>query len=477
MNSYDAVVIGSGPNGLAAAVALAQAGRKTVLIEAGSTVGGGTRTEELTLPGFRHDICSAVHPLAIASPFFQNLNLDRFGLQWLTPKAAAAQTLGPDQAVLLHNDLETTVAELDSKDRAPYRNLFAPLVANWPALFGEILQPAMHIPKHPILMARFGLSAVQSADIFARRTFKGERARALFTGIAAHANAPLSAPGTAAIGMMLNTAAHARGWPIPRGGANQIAEALAKLFVSLGGEVRLNEKITSAKQLPQAKLRFFDLTPKQIAAICADELKPSDRMRLENYRYGPGVFKMDWALSGPMPWRASELLRSATVHIGASAAEIWASELAVAQGKIPERPYVLFSQPTLFDSSRAPTGQHIAWAYCHVPAGATMDVAPIIEAQIERYAPGFRDLILARHCFSPLSMEAKNANLVGGDISGGVFSLRQLLFRPFVQLNPYALPLANTYMCSSSTPPGPGVHGMCGFNAVKSAGVVTKSSP
>lgn len=465
---YDAVVVGSGPNGLAAAITLARAGLHVLVLEAAAEPGGGARSGALTLPGFTHDLCSAVHPLAAASPFFRGLPLREHGLEWIEPPAGAAHPLDDGTCALLLPGVDETAGGL-GPDSARYRSLLAPLAARWKNVLDETLRPALHVPRHPLLLARFGALSLLPATDYARLFFTTGRARALFAGIAAHANAPLEQPGTSGIGLMLNLAGHARGWPIPRGGAGAITAALISYFKTLGGEVRTGEPVRDARELPPSALTFWDLTPRQVAAALGNRLPSSERRAFEGYRYGPGVFKIDWALSGPIPWRAAGVARSATVHLGGTLEEIAASEAAPARGDHAERPYVLLSQPTLFDASRAPFGKHIAWAYCHVPHGSTRDMTAPIEAQIERFAPGFRDLILYRTTFDTRAMEARNANYIGGDINGGALSLGQLFFRPRLQLDPYRLPLRGHFLCSSSTPPGPGVHGMCGFHAAESA--------
>lgn len=468
MKSYDAVVVGSGPNGLAAAVTMAKAGRSVLVIEAKSIIGGGTRTEEATQPGFLHDVCSAVHPLAVASPFFRSLDLEEFGLEWIYAPFEVAHPLeGGDAGVLVHS-LEASADNLQ-EDGKSYLRLMKPFVDSWEDLYSDILQPLIHWPQRPLLLARFGFPALMSAKSFAQRFFKTAKARALFAGIAAHSNAPLTQAGTASIGLMLNVAVHAKGWPIPKGGSKKISEALVSYLKSLGGEVQTSSEVHSLLDIPRCQWVFWDLTPKQILSICKEDLPQALRAKFSNFQYGPGVFKMDWALSEPIPWLSENVRQAGTVHLGGTFEEITASEAAPSQGRISHNPYVLLSQPSLFDSSRAPAGKHTAWAYCHVPHGSKVDMTEAIENQIERFAPGFRQKILARRTLNTFEIEHKNANLIGGDISGGAITLAQLLFRPHFAWNPYRLPLPGHYICSSSTPPGPGVHGMSGFNAALSA--------
>ncbi len=461
----DAFVIGSGPNGLTAAIVLAKAGLRTTVLEAESTIGGGTRSAELTLPGFLHDICSAVHPLAASSPAFDVFPLADYGLEWIHPPLPLAHPLDDGSAAILDTSLDRT-CELLGKDGAIYRRMVARLVEQWPSLAGEVLQPLLHLPAKPLLMARFGSLALWPATTTARGLFRAEAARALFAGLAAHSVMPLESLGCAAFGWILGILAHAAGWPIPRGGSQKIANALASYFESLGGRIATNTKITSLDEIDDQSLILCDVTPRQFVKIAGKRLPEHFRQRLTLYRYGPGVFKMDWALSAPIPWKAPECTQAGTVHVGGTLNEIAASEREC-WTKTSDRPFVLVAQPSLFDASRAPDGQHTAWAYCHVPNGSTEDMTDRIESQIERFAPGFRSCISARHTFTPAEMEAHNSSLVGGDITGGAQDLRQLIFRPTRML--YRTPLKGVYLCSSSTPPGGGVHGMCGYHAAQMA--------
>ncbi|HVU11172.1 MAG TPA: NAD(P)/FAD-dependent oxidoreductase [Phototrophicaceae bacterium] len=469
MPEYDAVIVGSGPNGLAAAITVARQGGKVLVIEGKDTLGGGLRSAELTLPGFVHDICSAIHPLTAASPFFKTLPLSEFGLDWIEPPAQLAHVLDGAQAVLIRRSLEETAAQLGGDERA-YRTMFGWLTEHCDELLDDFLGPLPIPPRHPLLMARFGLSALLPAASLAKLRFKTEQARALFGGMACHSIMPLEWPATAAFGLMLGMTAHKVGWVFPRGGAQKIADALAGYLRSLGGEIVTGQMITSLNDLPPARAIFLDITPRQIVQIAGDRLPPRYRHQLENYRYGLGVFKIDYALSAPIPWTNPLVAQSATVHLGGTLDELAASERAAWSGQHSERPFVLLAQHSLFDPMRAPAGKHTVWAYCHVPNGSTVDMTERIEAQIERFAPGFRDLIIARSSRSAQAMEAYNPNYIGGDINGGVQDLRQLFTRPTLRLNPYSTPLKNVYICSSSTPPGGGVHGMCGYHAAKSAG-------
>jgi phytoene dehydrogenase-like protein len=466
--AYDAIVVGSGPNGLAAAITLARAGLAVLVLEANDTLGGGARTAELTLPGYRHDICSAIHPLGVSSPFFRELPLAEHGLAWIQPPTPLAHPLDDGTAVLLERSVQTTSQGLGS-DAAAYQKLMAPFVANWDSLAKDVLGPLPVPPRHPFLLARFGLRALHSARGLAERVFKGERARALFGGMAAHSTMPLERAPTAAFGLLLGIAGHAVGWPMARGGSQQIVEALACHLRSLGGEVITGQRVDSLDELPPARAVLCNVTPRQLLRITGDRLPNRYRRTLISYRYGPGVFKVDFALDGPIPWRAAECAHAATVHVGATLEEVALAERGVWRGEHPERPFVLLAQQSLFDPTRAPEGKHTAWAYCHVPPGSTVDMAERIEAQIGRFAPGFRDRILARSTKSAVDMERHNPNYVGGDINGGVQDLWQHFTRPTFRLVPYSTPVKGVYLCSSSTPPGGGAHGMCGYFAARAA--------
>ena len=463
----DAVVVGAGPNGLAAAVALAREGCRVVVLEAAATIGGGARTEELTLPGFHHDVCSAVHPLGIGSPFLSSLPLAEHGLEWVHPDTPLAHPLEGDAAAALERSLEVTAAGLGADGEA-WAGLFAPLADAWDAVAQEVLAPP-HWPRHPGLLLRLAAGAFRSARGLARARFTQEPARALFAGIAGHGMLPLSRRPTSAVGLLLGAAGHAVGWPSARGGAGRIPAALGSLLTSLGGEILTGREVTALEQLPPARAVLLDVTPWQLLRIAGPHLTPRYRKQLGGFRYGPGVFKVDWALDGPIPWRAEACRRAGTIHVGGDLEEVDAALGAVHGGKAAERPFVLVAQPTVFDPSRAPAGRHVAWAYCHVPNGWRGDEAEKIEEQIERYAPGFRGLISGRSARGPREIEAYNANCVGGDIGGGLMDLRQALARPVSPIDPYATPLRGVYLCSASTPPGPGVHGMCGFHAARAA--------
>jgi phytoene dehydrogenase-like protein len=464
--SYDAVVVGSGPNGLAAAIRLAQEHLSVLVLEAQESLGGGARSAELTLPGFVHDVCSAVHPLGIGSPFFRQLPLKKYGLHWIHSPVPLAHPLEHGPAALLHRSLTETASALGC-DSEPYTRLMEPLVSSADTLVDEFLQPVLHLPRHPIQLARFGWHGLSPAAMLAQRWFSTQPARALFAGLAAHSFLPLEQRASAAFGLVLGMLGHAVGWPLPRGGSQQIANALAAHLRFLGGEIATHSPVETLDALPLARANLLDVTPRQLLRLAGRKMPDSYRQRLERFRYGPGVFKVDYALAAPIPWSAAECSRAGTVHVGGTLDEICASERQVAEGKPPENPFVLLAQPSLFDPTRAPQGQHTAWAYCHVPNGSTFDMTARIEKQIERFAPGFRDCILARHTMNCAVMEHKNANLVGGDINGGAADLWQLLARPVLSPNPYRTPMPGIYLCSSSTPPGGGVHGMCGFHAAE----------
>ena len=454
----NAIVIGSGPNGLAAAIELARAGLHVTVHEANASIGGGTRTLDLTLPGFRHDVCSAVHPMAVSSPCFDSYPLAAYGLEWIHSEAPLAHPLDDGTAVILERSVDATAANLGA-DGAAWRRLVEPLARVWSDLRHDILSPQPRLPSHPVVMARFGLRGLRPARALAESQFRGARARALFAGIAAHSNIPLDARPSSAVGLALAAAAHAVGWPIPRGGSQAIADALSGYLRSLGGEIRTGSRV---EKLPDSDVVLCDITPRQLLAIGGERLPEGFRRALASYRYGPGVYKLDWALDAPIPWRASACSRAATVHLGGTLDEIarWENEFAGA-------PFVLLAQPSLFDETRAPSGKHTAWAYCHVPNGSDLNMTEAVESQVERFAPGFRSRILARHVFTPATMQQHNSNLVGGDIGGGAMTLDQFFIRPTRHL--YSTPLPHVFLCSSSTPPGGAVHGMCGYHAAQRA--------
>lgn len=464
---HDAIVVGSGPNGLAAAITLARQGLSVLVLEGKESIGGGMRTQELMLPGFLHDVCSAVHPLGIGSPFFQSLGLEGFGLEWIQPDLPVAHPLDGGSAVAPQRSLADTATDLHG-DGAAYQRLMAPLAADWDKIVPEILGP-LRLPRHPLAMARFGLAALQSAGGLAERTFAGPHARALFAGWAAHATLPLEKAATAGFGLVLGILGHVVGWPLPRGGSGRIATAMAAYLEMLGGRIETGVEVTSLSELPPARAILMAVTPRQLLSIAGDRLPAGYRRQLERYRYGPGIFKVDWALEQPIPWTAEPCRRAGTVHLGGTLEEIALCERQVWQGQYPARPFVIVTQPSLFDDSRAPVGQHTAWGYCHVPHGSELDMTARIEAQIERFAPGFRDCVLARHTMTSGDVQRYNPNYVGGDINGGAQDWRQLFTRPVPRLNPYSTPLPKLYICSSATPPGGGVHGMCGYHAAKTA--------
>lgn len=465
---YDAIVVGAGPNGLAAAIELARAGKRVRVVEAEPTLGGGVRTAELTLPGFRHDVCSAVHPMAAATGWMAAQGLEAFGLEWIQPPLALAHPLDDGRAAVLETDLEKTAERL-GPDRSRYLRLLRPVVKNWRALVQDALGP-LRWPRHPLALAGFGLRAFRPAAALARGKFRSPAARALWAGLAAHSLLPLEEPGSSAIALILAAAGHVAGWPIPRGGSQSIADAMAACLISLGGEIEAGTRVASLAELPPARAVLCDVAPGALVAMSGGRMPSGYRRRLEAFRPGPGVFKMDWALRAPIPWAADACRRAGTVHLGGTLEEIAASERAACAAdnpRPPQRPFVLLSQPSLFDPSRAPAGQHTAWAYCHVPNASTADMAAAIEAQIERFAPGFAACILARSARGPAQLERHNANLVGGDIAGGRNSLGQLLRRPAWRA--YRTPLAGVFLCSASTPPGGGVHGLCGVHAARAA--------
>ncbi len=466
--SYDAIVIGSGPNGLAAAITIAQAGRRVAVIEAESLPGGGARSMELTLPGFVHDLCSAIHPLGVASPFFRSVPLHEHGLEWIHPDLPLAHPLDDGSAAILDRSFDVTGDSL-GVDAARWRRLFESLSANADTLFQETLGPLKLIPRHPLLLAKFGLRAIRSATGLARSWFSGDHAQALFAGLAAHSILPLEKALTSAIGLMLGIAGHAIGWPMPRGGSQMITNAMISYLESMGGEVITGWKVERLEDLPEARAYLFDVAPVNLSRICGEALPRRFRRKLEKFRHGPAVFKLDWALSEPIPWKSEACRRAGTVHLGGTLAEIAAGEHDMWNGRHSEKPYVLVAQQSLFDETRAPEGKHTGWAYCHVPARSDRDMTEEIESQIERFAPGFRDTILATTKTSPGEFESKNANFVGGDITGGIMDIWQAFTRPTMRWNPYTTPNAKIFICSSSTPPGAGVHGMCGFHAAKAS--------
>jgi phytoene dehydrogenase-like protein len=466
-SSPDVIVVGSGPNGLAAAITLARAGLGVRIYEAEDTIGGGIRSAELTEPGVTHDVCAAVHSLGQTSPFFSSLPLAEYGFTLVWPEAPFAHPLDDGTAVVVERSVEATSDAMGEHDGAAYRRLVGPWVARTPQLMEALLAPPGR--RHPFLVASFGMTAIRSAAGLAESTFSGERARAMMAGVAAHSIVPLEFLATAGYAVGLVLSAHSDGWPVARGGSQRLADALASYFRSLGGEIVTGTRVESLAALPAAKAILLDVTPRQFIQIAGAKLPAGPRRRLARYRYGPGVFKMDWALKEPVPWRARGCDRAGTIHIGGSLREIADSERAAWEGRVHDRPYVLAVQPTRFDDSRAPAGTHTLWAYCHVPHGSDVDYTSRIEQQIERFAPGFRDCIAARHAMGPAAMEERNANLVGGDIAGGAADLRQIFTRPVVALDPYKTAIPGVYLCSSSTPPGIGVHGMCGFYAAKAA--------
>lgn len=466
VKKYKAIIVGSGPNGLAAAITLQQAGVSVLVLEGKDTIGGGMRTQELTLPGFKHDVCSAIHPMAMGSPFFSTLPLAAYGLEFVHAPLPAAHPFDDGTAAFLSKSIEDTATSLGA-DKETYIKLIKPLVNNWEEIAEDTMGP-LSFPSHPFLLAQFGLNAIRSANSVAEK-FKTREAKGLWGGMSAHSIQSLGNWASAAIGLMLSAVGHKHGWPIPKGGSQSIANALSSYFLSLGGQIETGVMVTSVKELPEHDVVLFDITPKQLLEIAGSEFSALYKWQLERYRHGMGVFKVDWALDEPAPFTASQCNQAATVHLGNTYAEIAASEQQASEGRHPEKPFVLFSQQSLFDNTRAPEGKHTAWAYCHVPNGSRKDMTEAIENQVERFAPGFKDRILAKNVMNTQQMEAYNPNYIGGDINGGIIDLSQLYTRPALRISPYRTSSKKIYICSSSTPPGGGVHGMCGYHAAKTA--------
>lgn len=467
MPTQDAIVIGSGPNGLCAAIELARAGLSVLVREGAPTIGGSCRSAELTLPGFIHDVCSTVQALAVSSPVMRSIPLAQHGLEFVHPPAPVAQPLDDGTAAVLHRSVDQT-ADCLGPDATAYRRLMHPPVSHWDELSAELLGP-LRVPKHPLRLSGFGLRAIRSARALAESWFKGQPARALFAGLAAHSIVPLEWLGSAAFGLVLGASAHAGGWPFARGGSQRLSHALASYFRSIGGTIETAARVDNVDHLPPARAVLCDLTPRQLLKIAGHKFPTGYQRSLERFKYGPGVFKVDWALDGPIPWRAAGCARAGTVHLGGTFDEIADAERAPWRGEHAARPYVLLVQQTPFDPTRAPAGKHTAWAYCHVPHGSTLDMTQRIEDQVERFAPGFRDRVLARSTMNSAAMESHNPNLIGGDVTGGANTLSQLFARPVARLNPYATPVDGLFICSASTPPGAGVHGMCGYWAARAA--------
>ena len=461
---YDAVVIGSGPNGLAAAITLQQQGLQVLLVEGKSSIGGGMRSAQLTLPGFTHDICSAIHPMAVMSPFFNSLPLAQYGLEYIYPPVAAAHPFDDGTCAIINNSIPGT-AGLLGEDEEAYRQLIQPIVNAWPLIANNLLGP-LRFPEHPLLLAQFGLKALQPATRLARR-FNTMQAKGLLAGMAAHSIQPLTNTATSAIALVLMAAAHIKGWPMAKGGSQSAANALASYFTSLGGAMQTGLYVTSLNQLPSSHAVLFDVTPRQLLQIAGHKFSSIYKWQLQRYRYGMGVFKIDWALDAPIPFTAAGCRQAGTVHIGNTLEEITEGERLSSKGLVAEKPFVLLAQQSQFDATRAPKDKHTAWAYCHVPNGSTHDMTSIIERQVERFAPGFRERILARHTFNNEQLEEYNPNYIGGDINGGIIDIGQLFTRPALRWSPYKTSAKGLYICSSSTPPGGGVHGMCGWHAAK----------
>jgi phytoene dehydrogenase-like protein len=466
--AYEAVVVGAGPNGLAAAITLAMAGHSVLVVEANESIGGSARSAELTLPGYTHDLCSAVFPLGVGSPFFRRLGLPADELAWIQPEIPLAHPLEAGRTAVLQQSIAQTARGMGA-DSAAYTRFMEPYVRNWEALIDEVLQPLGHLPRRPFLLARFAQHALRSASGLGNAIFKTEDARALWAGLAAHSFLPLDQVGSAAIGMVLGILGHAVGWPIARGGAQSIPDAMARRLKSMGGEIRTGIRIEHLEELPSSRVVLLNLTPRQILRVAGDRLPSRYARALQSFRYGPAAFKVDYALSQPIPWKSPECRVAGTIHLGGTLAEIAEAERQASLGIPPRRPFVLVAQPSLIDATRAPEGRHTAWAYCHVPHACELDLTARIEEQVERFAPGFRDCIMARAVTTPREFEKKNGNLVGGDINGGLASLRQVMARPVSRLVPYRTPLEGVYLCSASTPPGGGVHGMGGYNAACAA--------
>ena len=467
MKEYDAIIIGSGPNGLSAAITIAREGYSVLVIEGAKVIGGGVRSDYITEPEFKHDICSAFYPLGMNSPFFKSLNLESHGLQWINPTAPVGHPLDNGESVILQRSVNETANSLGI-DGKSYKKLFNPLVENWPYLIEDILGP-LRFPKHPFKTAKFGLIGARSALGLIKSKFKSERTKSLFTGIAAHATQPLNLPFTAGIGLALNIAGHYSGWPIAKFGSQSISNALEKCLLEYGGEIETNNFVTSLKELPKTKIILCDITPKQLVAIAGDKLEKKYIQSMNKFRYGAGIFKIDWALNGPVPWLSKDCHKAGTIHLGGTSLEIARSEQEVSNGKHPDNPYVLIGQQSLFDQTRAPDGKQTLWGYCHVPNGSTKDMTNAIENQIERFAPGFKDLIIQKAVKTTEDMQQYNPNYIGGDIAGGIQDYKQLFTRPDWSITPYATSTKGLYLCSSSTPPGSGVHGMCGYQAAKVA--------
>lgn len=464
----DSLVVGAGPNGLAAAITLARAGRSVCVAEARPAPGGAVSSDEGTLPGYVHDTFSAIFPMAVGTPFFSGLTPEEFPVEWIVPPAALAHPFDDGSCLVLTRAIEESVRSF-GEDAGAYARCIRPFSDSWKDLSSEILSPFFHVPRHPLLLMRFGLKGIRPVGVAARHLFKTAGVRALFAGMGAHSVMSLDHPLTSSFALFMCASAHATGWPIPRGGAGMITRGLASCLESLGAEILLSHPVQGMKDMPDARTIFFDLTPRQILTIAGPRIAPGIRRQLARYRYGPGVFKIDWALDGPIPWKAAECLQAAVVHLGGSCEEIELSEGLAARGSDPETPFVILAQPSLFDGSRAPEGKHTAWAYCHVGNGSRQDMTSRIERQIERFAPGFKKRILSRRALSPAILQGLNANLIGGDIAGGANDIFQILFRPRLSANPYCLSGDGLYICSSSSSPGGGVHGMCGFNAARSA--------